>query len=82
MASLQTRAGVASGKDFYLCPLSAVQMPVEQLASRFQPVLKGEQPLQTIWRPDQNGEMKLIAEGFEWWKPCNKTGSAGKSVVC
>ena len=66
MASLQTRKGVAAGDDFYLCPLSAVQMPHEQLASRFQPVLEGEQQLHAIWRPDQNGEMKLIAEGFEW----------------
>jgi len=66
MASLQTRKGVAAGDDFYLCPLSAVQMPPEQLAIRFQPVLKGEQQLQAIWRPDANGEMKLIAEGFEW----------------
>lgn len=66
MASLQTRSGVSAGDDFYLCPLSAVQMPAEQLASRFRPVLEEEQQLQAIWRPDQNGEMKLIAEGFEW----------------
>lgn len=66
MASLQTRRGIAAGEDFYLCPLSAVQMPAEQLESRFQPVLEGEQELLPILRPDQNGEMKLIAEGFEW----------------
>jgi transposase len=70
MASLQTRRGVATGDDFYLCPLSAVAMPVEQLASRFQPVLEKQQPLQAIYRPDRVpsgcGEMKWIAEGFEW----------------
>lgn len=66
MASLQTRKGIAAGGDFYLCPLSAVQMPQEQLKSRFQPVLEGEQELLPIYRPDQHGEMKLIAEGFEW----------------
>lgn len=66
MASLQTRKGIAAGDDFYLCPLSAVQMPPEQLACRFQAVLEGEQQLHGIWRPDQNGERKLLAEGFEW----------------
>ena len=66
MASLQTRGGISAGEDFYLCPLSAVQMPAEQLASRFQPVLDGKQELQAIWRTDSNGELKLVAEGFEW----------------
>jgi len=66
MASMQTRKGIADGEDFYLCPLSAVQMPKEQLASRFQPVLEREQPLHAIWRPDAKGEMKCVAEGFEW----------------
>jgi transposase len=74
MASLPTRKGIAVGDDFYLCPLSAVQMPVEQLASRFEPVLKGEQQLQAIWRPDQNGEMKRIAEGFEWVETLQQDG--------
>lgn len=70
MASLQTRKGIAAGGDFYLCPLSAVQMPAEQLASRFQPVLDRQQQLLPILRPDRvplgDGERKLIAEGFEW----------------
>jgi transposase len=66
MASLPTRKGIAAGEDFYLCPLSAVAMPPAQLANRFQPVLQGEQELIAISRPDHNGEMKLIAEGFEW----------------
>jgi transposase len=78
MASLQTRKGIAVGDDFCLCPLSAVAMPVEQLASRFQPVLKGEQPLQAIWRPDRVpsgcGEAKLIAEGFEWMETLQQDG--------
>ena len=66
MASLKTRKGVASGEDFYLTPLSAVQMPPEQLKLRFEPVLEGKQPLQAVSRPDENGVMQLIAEGFEW----------------
>lgn len=66
MASLPTRRGVCAGEDFYLCPLPAVQMPAEELARRFQPVLDGQQQLQAIYRPDQSGEIKRIAEGFEW----------------
>lgn len=66
MASLPTRKGIAAGEDLYLCPLSAVAMPAEQLKSRFQLVLEGKQELLPILRPDQKGEMKRIAEGFAW----------------
>ena len=77
MASLQTRKGIAAGEDFYLCPLSAVQMPAEQLASRFQPVLQGEQELLPIYRaPLGDGERKLIAEGFEWMENQQQEGFA------
>ena len=72
MSSLQTRHGIASGEDFYLSPLSAVQMLPEQLAIRFQPVLEGKRKLQEIWRTDSNGERILIAEGDEWVETCEQ----------
>lgn len=76
MASLQTRKGIVAGEDFYLCPLSAVQMPEEHLKSRFQPVLEKKQELQSIFRPDQNGELQMIAEGFEWTELCGQDGAS------
>lgn len=66
MASAKTRQGIAAGGNFYLTPLSAVLMPKEQLRIRLQPVLEGKQPLFEISRPDHNGAMPRIAEGFEW----------------
>lgn len=65
MAAASTRAGIALGGDFYLCPLSLVQMPAQQIATLFAPVLEGKQELLTIGRPDQKGEIVPIAEGFE-----------------
>lgn len=71
MASLATRKEIARGEDFYLCPLSVVQMPLEQLKNRLIPVLKEKDSLQKdsleqVLRPDSKGEVQLIAEGFQW----------------
>jgi transposase len=43
MAALLTRAYIASSGDFYLCPLSNVQLPPAQLRALLQPVWSGEQ---------------------------------------
>ena len=66
MAAKETRAGIASGKDFYLCPLSGVQMPQEEIAVRLKSVLEGQQPLQPIEVAEASGEIKLLAQGYEW----------------
>jgi transposase len=65
MAALLTRAYIASSGDFYLCPLSNVQLPAEQLRALLQVVWSGEQELSVIERTNAQGQTERIAEGFE-----------------
>jgi transposase len=69
MAAVGTRAEIASGNDFYLCPLSAVQMSSEEIAKHLQPVLAERQILHEVHRRDAQGDNKLLAVGFEWTQP-------------
>jgi transposase len=66
MAAKATRAGIASGADWYLCPLAQTQMPPEQLAQHLRPVLTGQQSLTSIERIDKNGQLEVLGEGYEW----------------
>src|SRR5436190_9593933 len=65
MAALATRAFVAAGGDFYLCPLSENQLSRAQRRELLQPVWEGTQPLQQVRRPGPKGQPdELVAEGF------------------
>jgi transposase len=65
MAALATRAFVAAGKDFYLCPLSENQLSRAQRRELLRPVLAGTQALEQVWRPGGKGQPdELVAEGF------------------
>src|SRR3954470_17984436 len=65
MAALATRAFVAAGGDFYLCPLSEKQLSRAQRRELLQPVFEGTQPLQQVRRPGPKGQPdELVAEGF------------------
>src|SRR5439155_10401364 len=65
MAALATRAFVAAGEDFYLCPLSESQLSRAQRRELLQPVFDGTQALQQVWRPGGKGQPdELVAEGF------------------
>lgn len=65
MAALATRAFVAAGKDFYLCPLSESQISRAERRALLQPVFDGSQPLQPVCRPGIKGQPdELVAEGF------------------
>jgi transposase len=65
MAALGTRAFVAAGEDFYLCPLSESQLSRAARRELLQPVFDGVQPLQPVWRPGAAGQPdELVAEGF------------------
>jgi transposase len=65
MAALATRAFVAAGDDFYLCPLSESQLSRAERQALLQPVWEGTQPLQPVWRPGPEGKLdELVAEGF------------------
>src|SRR3954471_22423116 len=65
MAALATRAFVAAGGDFYLCPLSENQISRAQRREVLQPVWEGTQALQQVRRPGPKGQPdELVAEGF------------------
>jgi transposase len=65
MAALATRAFVAAGDDFYLCPLSENQLSRAQRHAVLQAVWEGTQALQPVWRPGPEGQPdELVAEGF------------------
>jgi transposase len=64
-ASLGTRAYLASTKDYYLCPLPETQISARQRREWLQPVWAGQQLLQQVRRPAEEGEPEeLVAEGF------------------
>src|SRR5436309_6553407 len=65
MAALATRAFVAAGGDFYLCPLSENQLSRAARRALLQAVWQGTQALQPVWRPGPEGQPdELVAEGF------------------
>jgi transposase len=69
MGALETRAFVQAGGDYYLCPLSELQVPPTVLANYLAPVWTGDQRLTPIHRVQANGQQELIAEGFERLEP-------------
>jgi transposase len=80
MAALATRAFVAAGGDFYLCPLSEKQLSRAQRRELLQPVFEGTQPLQPVWRPGANGRPdERVAEGF--WVDVALTAVVGGEQV-
>src|SRR5262245_15156531 len=65
MAALATRAFVAAGGDFYLCPLSESQLSRAERGELLRPAFAGTQALQQVWRPTGEGQPdELVAEGF------------------
>src|SRR3954468_10297432 len=65
MAALATRAFVAAGADYYLCPLSESQVSRADRRELLRPVWDGTQPLQQVRRPGPKGQPdELAAEGF------------------
>jgi transposase len=68
MAAANTRAYVAAHQDYYLCPLSAVQMPKAALEALLEPVWAGGQPLSPVYRPPEKetDEPEHIANGFSY----------------
>jgi transposase len=77
MAALATRALVAAGGDFYLCPLSENQLSRADRAALLQAVWQGSQALQPVWRPGPPGQPdELVAEGFAVDVPLTATVGA------
>src|SRR3954467_9614307 len=63
MAALGTRAVVAAGADWYLCPLSENQISRAERQKLLQPVWGGTQALQPVCRPGPEGQPdEVVAE--------------------
>ena len=60
---LGTRAFIQNNQDYYLCPLSEKQMPVETLETYLQPIWSGKQAPMPIQRENAAGQLEKIAEG-------------------
>jgi transposase len=69
MASHDTRAYIALAGDYYLCPLPQMQLDEGELDEALERVWSGEQALSSVYREDERGKSKLIAQGYEYQKP-------------
>jgi transposase len=65
MAALQTRASIAAHGDFYLCPLSALQAPAEQVRQDVENACTQGARLIEVCRLDEEGQNLCIAQGYE-----------------
>lgn len=65
MAAIGIRAFIQNSQDYYLCPLSEVQLPEETLEAYLRPVWDGTQALTPIERVNAEGQLEQIAEGYE-----------------
>jgi len=79
MGAIETRAFVQAGGDRYLCPLSRVQVPEEDLVAYLEPVWAEEQALEEIYRERLDGERVLIAKGYE--RQVERTAEVGERAV-
>jgi transposase len=66
MAALPTRAYVQQSGDYYLYPLSRVQVSAAILQQLLAPVQAGPQPLRTIERQREEESPEAIAVGYEY----------------
>lgn len=80
MAALETRACLQEGGDFYLCPLSALQVPPDLCAAYLAPVWTGEQALTPIYRQRAPSQPTQIAEGYERREPLTAV-VAGQTIT-
>src|SRR5947199_9160017 len=66
MAAHATRAFIALSRDYYLCPLPQVQLAEGELEVALERVWSGDQALISVLRAQDQGEPKLIAQGYEY----------------
>jgi transposase len=69
MAARETRAFIALTGDYYLCPLPQTQWGEGELEAALERVWSGEQALTDVFREDEHGKPKLIAQGYESKQP-------------
>jgi transposase len=66
MAALDTRASIQAHGDFYLCPLSALQMSSDQVAQQLAALRESSQPLTPVERTGADGQTHCIAQGYQF----------------
>jgi transposase len=80
MAALGSRAFVAAGGDFYLCPLAETQLSRLERRELLRPVWDGTQALQPVCRPGPPGQPdERVAQGF--WVDVPLTAQVGDKEV-
>jgi transposase len=86
MAALATRAQMVAQQDYYLCPLSALQMPAAELDQLLNPVFAGKQALEKVFAPQPDGsdskpeqKQEPIAVGFEYTVRVSGKDQAGRT---
>ncbi len=83
MAALGTRAEIVAYKDFYLCPLSAKQMPEAELDRLLEPVFNRKLKPVEIRLPNADGQIDEtedpVAIGFEYTVEQSTQDKNGKS---
>jgi transposase len=65
MAALQTRASIQKHADFYVCPLSCVQVPLDQLRQEVDRLRNNEEQIKRVERVNDKKECICIAQGYE-----------------
>lgn len=85
MAALQTRAEIVAQDDYYLCPLSALQMPTAELDQLLEPVFAGRKRLKKVFAPQEGGsdsepptKEEPIAVGYEYTVRVSGKDHSGK----
>jgi transposase len=82
MAATQTRAEIVAHQDYYLCPLSAKQMPEAELDRLLEPVFSGKLKPSQIRLPNADGEIDetddVVAIGFEYTIEQSGTDQSGQ----
>jgi transposase len=68
-AAHATRAFIALSGDDYLCPLPQVPLAEGELEAALERVWSGDQALISVLRAQEQGEPKLIAQGYEYEVP-------------
>src|SRR5438132_3020432 len=65
MAALSTRASIQAHGDYYLCPLSAQQVPTDVLAQQVEAARASGQSLIHVERTQADGQTRCLAQGYE-----------------
>src|SRR5919198_2547187 len=83
MAAIGTRAEIVAHQDYYLCPLSATQMPEAELDRVLAPVLSGALEPVAIRLPNADGQRDKaddpVAIGFEYTVELSALEHAGQT---